>query len=65
MIKLNSCIHLYYIFRNASVGGTLVEESQSEVHFLVYRSFGTFGQVNVTWNTQEINAMPGLDYLNQ
>ena len=43
----------------------LVEESQVEVSFLVYRSFGTFGEVNVTWHTEELNAEPTLDYLNE
>ena len=43
----------------------LVEENQEEVTFLVHRSFGTFGEVNVTWGTEELNAAPGLDYLNE
>ena len=54
------CVH-----RNTSVGGTLVEESQGEVTFLVHRSFGTFGEVNVTWHTEQLNALPGLDYLDE
>ena len=43
----------------------LAEESQQEVTFLVRRSFGTFGEVNVTWATEELNADPGLDYLDE
>ena len=53
------------IYRNTSLGGVLVEESQDQVSFLVQRSFGTFGEVNVTVGTQELNAMPGVDYLNE
>ena len=82
-ISVCACVHVYahvhmYIFsynicvrvcvhRNTSVGGTLVEESQGEVTFLVYRSFGTFGEVNVTWGTEQLNdnALPGLDYLDE
>lgn len=54
-----------YSFRNGLVVGKLVEESQDEVSFIVHRSFGTFGEVNVTWSTEEINAMAGIDYLNE
>ena len=47
------------------MGGAPVEESQGNLTFLVHRSFGTFGQVNVTWGTEIINAMPGVDYLDE
>ena len=57
-----------HIYRNSSVDGVsvlLVEENQVEVSFLVYRSFGTFGEVNVTWQTDGLNAEPTIDYLNE
>lgn len=47
------------------MGAAVVEESQGEVTFIVHRSFGTFGVVNVTWDTEEISAMPGSDYLDE
>lgn len=43
----------------------LVEENQEVVSFLVHRSFGTFGEVSVTWRTEQLNAEPRLDYLNE
>ena len=61
------CLFNYKICvtRNASLGGAPVEESQGNLTFLVHRSSGTFGQVNVTWSTEEVNAMPGVDYLDE
>jgi len=43
----------------------LVNETQEEVEFLVLRTFGTFGEVSVTWSITPLgsDAMPGQDYL--